>query len=131
MYKLKIDKPNLIPGTELEIPGLGIYKNGKEYDISDEQAEAFRYHHSRVVTETDPSGDLGTYSVGTELGPTLLQAFESDDGIIVTATKQAKSSSQTEPEEQDQPELPRTPSEPENVEIAAPDAGTVNERSES
>ena len=38
--KLTVNHPNLSPGVEVEIPGLGLFANGAEYQIDEEVVEA-------------------------------------------------------------------------------------------
>lgn len=80
MYKLSLNFPNLAKGAEVQIDGLGVFENGYEYDITTEEADAYRVHNQVLVSELDEEGSA-TNSV--EPGPTLLQAFKSSKGVTV------------------------------------------------
>lgn len=105
MYKLKIEMPSLLPGTEVQIHGLGTFKNGKEYEIDDEAAEVYR--NANQTQETVATED-GTAVVEVKRGPTLLEAFRGVEGVTVATVKAQKAaeSKKTENKEPDQPELP-------------------------
>lgn len=88
MYKITFDLPNLAPGAEVEVNGLGRFENGKTYEIDDEQAQTFRDRHMVFDTEYDevPTNDGGTTKVPRYVpkpGPTVLQAFENTVGVTV------------------------------------------------
>lgn len=53
MYVIKIDLPGRSEGVAVEIDGLGIFKNGEDHEISDEQAEAFITKHVKVSYQYD------------------------------------------------------------------------------
>ena len=72
MYKMTLNFPNLAKGAEVQIGGLGIFQNGYEYIIDDEEAEAYRVHNQVLETELDDDGNMTTTTV---LGSTLLKAF--------------------------------------------------------
>ena len=106
MYKLKIDNPNLTPGTEVEIAGLGTFKNGKEYTIEDEAAEYYRVAHPVAVEGGEQYTEDGSLvTAAYELGPTLLQAFKDDESIIVTTVKK-KAPEKAEKEDAEPEKLP-------------------------
>jgi len=62
-YKITVDQPNIGPGTEVFIDGLGTFKNGEATVVDADQANHFRNAHGRV-------NDEGKW----EQGPTLAQA---------------------------------------------------------
>jgi hypothetical protein len=62
-YKIMVNQPNLAPGTEVFIDGLGTFENGKEQIVSAEQINHFRNAHGHV-------DDAGQWVQG----PTLSQA---------------------------------------------------------
>lgn len=83
MYKIKFDYPNLPKGGEIDITGLNrIFENGKEYQISNAEAEAFRLHNNRPVVSEDPLAP-----VTWENGPTLLEAFKDNEYVTVETVK--------------------------------------------
>lgn len=41
-FTMKVDMPNLPPGSRVQIHGLGVLQNGKTVKITDDQAEQFR-----------------------------------------------------------------------------------------
>lgn len=83
MYTIKFDLPNLPKGGEIDIAGLNaIFENGKEYKVSDVEAEAFRTLHIRPVVSEDP---LAPVVWGN--GPTLLEAFKDNEHVTVTEVK--------------------------------------------
>jgi hypothetical protein len=38
--KLTVNHPNLSPGAAVEVPGLGLFANGAEYEVDEEVVEA-------------------------------------------------------------------------------------------
>lgn len=100
MYKMAVNFPNLTKGAEVQIDGLGVFENGYEYEVSKEDAEAYRTFHSVIVDELDEDGNL----VSRKLAPgrTLLDAFSSEEGVQVATTKASK----TKDKPQDPPEGP-------------------------
>jgi hypothetical protein len=62
-YEVTVNVPSAGKGTDLEIPGLGVFKNGTTTVLEDEEVATFRQHHAGY-------GDDGEY----QLGPTPLQA---------------------------------------------------------
>ena len=95
-YQIKINQPNLAEGTELTILGLGTFENGKTYDISDEQVEAFREANQVDAGgfDNDPESEsFGVYVPNMQPGPHLTDV--SIHGVEVTeaAGKKAKSPS--------------------------------------
>ena len=88
MYSFTINRPGTAPGTELQIHGLGIVKNGEPFLVDDEAAETFRVYNSTLEGFTDEDGGVHTEQVK---GPTLLQAFKSDPDVTVSVVKQGDS----------------------------------------
>lgn len=89
-YNVTVDMPNLPRGEEVEISGLGRFKNGSTTEVSKEDAEAFRTFHQNVRFEHDENGALLTI---TEQGPTVLQA--NIPGVVVETVKEAPSKTET------------------------------------
>jgi len=87
-YVLELDVPGTPKGQEVEIPGLGVFKNGQSYDITEDEAE--NYRNANVVAETKTvkvkDGDQKRDVVVSEIsqGPTLLQAFQGQEDILVS-----------------------------------------------
>lgn len=90
MYKFKMDRPSMPPGTEVLINGLGVVRNGHEMIIDDDLAENFRQANSRQVTE-QIGPDKHTTVTETVKGPTLLQAFQGDPTVEVSVYKESES----------------------------------------
>lgn len=84
MYTMKIDLPTVAKGADVEIDGLGVFENGGEYEISDEEAQDFRAHHTTQTFEHDDEGNL---IVTQKQGPTVAQAFRGHKHITVTVVK--------------------------------------------
>jgi hypothetical protein len=103
MYNLTIDLPNLAKGAEVDIDGLGRFENGGSYEISDDEAEAFRTKHQTVTSEYDSEGNLHTT---LEKGPTVAQAFSGDKNVTVRTTKKANPKAQHPTAAPVQAELP-------------------------
>lgn len=106
MYKMTVQLPNLPKGAEVAIDGLGVFENGYEYDISEEQANTFRARNAAQLFSHDKDGNL---EVKTEQGPTLLQAYKKDDGIEVVKmsdTELKAFKQEKDKNEDEQPELP-------------------------
>jgi hypothetical protein len=80
VYRISVDLPNLGKGQTVEIDGLGIFTNGSEGEVTEEQAEAFRVKHQVAKSETDAEGNMHTE---VTLGPTVLQAFKGNKYITV------------------------------------------------
>jgi hypothetical protein len=83
-YTVTVDMPNLHRGEEIEIPGLGLFKNGSTKDVSKEEAEAFRVFHQTAETTYD--ADENQQTEWTK-GPTLLQA-NLPEGVTVETYKE-------------------------------------------
>jgi hypothetical protein len=87
MYHLKLNLPNMAKGAEVEIDGLGVFRNGHEYEIEPHMAESFRNSHARSVPTF---GDDGSFTQERVLGPTLLQTFKDNPSITVTTVEEKK-----------------------------------------
>ena len=85
-YKFRIDRPALAPGAELQIHGLGIFKNGEDYIITDAQEVGFRNANATLVST---SSKTGTVVSEVKLGPTLQEAFQEDTSVKVESLKEA------------------------------------------
>jgi len=98
-YTLTVDIPNLGPNEEVQIPGLGTFKNGGTYEVDDELAERYRVAHTTVVPEFDENNNL--VANNEEQGPTLLEAAKSMYGIEVkTAGPPKAKAEETKKEEE-------------------------------
>jgi hypothetical protein len=91
------------PGATVEIDGLGVYENGFEYDISTDEAEAYRNKHTTYVTKVTNKGNT---IVDSSRGMTLLEAFKKHKGIDVRKMTDDELKVFTAPD--DQLELPLT-----------------------
>lgn len=89
-YTVKVNDPALPDGHEVEVPGLGVFKNGSTRQISEEQAEYFRDVNSQLVdVETDDRPAwTGAAAVERQRGPTVLQAFKDHPVVSVEGTDQ-------------------------------------------
>jgi hypothetical protein len=90
-YKLELDLPNVGKDVEVYLEGLGFFVNPGEYEITDEQAEAFRVAHQKVTYHTDPDNGMVTHTE-EEPGPTVLEYFKDREGVTVTIEKSTKKS---------------------------------------
>lgn len=97
MYRFIVNRPGTAPGTELQIHGLGIVKNGHELLVDNEVAERFRVYNATLESHIDESGVVVAEQVK---GPTLLQAFKNDPDVTVEVIKEADSKPRKEPEEE-------------------------------
>jgi hypothetical protein len=80
-YTIKIDLPSASKGQEVQIPGLGTFKNGQTAEVTKEMADAFRTFQ-RALGMPDQ---------------TLLQAFHGRQDVVVeTAKVESPSNVQTE-----------------------------------
>lgn len=82
MAKVKVNLPNQPRGAEIEIPGLGLFKNGSTQEVDEVQVEAWRWYNQRPVTSGDRPED-GVAAVEYQRGPTLKQYFENHEFIEV------------------------------------------------
>jgi hypothetical protein len=74
VYTITINLPNTPQGQEVQIPGLGTYKNGSTNTVTKEEADAFRAYQAANNMPDD----------------TLLQAFSKDDYVTVETAKEEK-----------------------------------------
>jgi hypothetical protein len=96
-YKLELDLPNYGKGVEVYLEGLGILENGGTYEVSDEEAAAFRVVHQIVTYHTNPDTGMVTHTT-EEPGPTVLEYFKDREGIKVSASKKkSKDAEETPP----------------------------------
>jgi hypothetical protein len=96
MYNLTIQKPSLPPGTEVQIHGLGVFENGKQYLIDEAQAARFREANSKQQSEITDR-ETGAMRVWDEQGPTVLQAFKDDATVVVEVVKAKNPPAKNEP----------------------------------
>lgn len=66
-YQITVNLPNTGKGQEVQIPGLGTFKNGSTAEVTKEMADAFRTFQT----------DLGMPD------QTLLQAFHGREDVVV------------------------------------------------
>lgn len=86
MYSLTLDLPNLDKGAEVELDGLGVFKNGETHEISDEDAENFRMRHqTQKLVKVNKKTGASTYEEVP--GPTLVEAFADHPSIKVVEAK--------------------------------------------
>jgi hypothetical protein len=82
-YVLEVDIPGLNNEAEIEIPGLGVYKNQDTYEVTEAQAAYFRAQTSTAEPVMNKDNVI-THSEVTQ-GKTLLQQSRSMvPGISVT-----------------------------------------------
>lgn len=101
MYKMTVDFPNLAKGAEVQIDGLGIFENGYEHTVEDDQAQDFRNSHSTVEEEHDEEGNVISHT--TVPGPTIVQAFKNTEGITVIGSKARGKSKANDPPLDEEP----------------------------
>lgn len=87
MYEVTVNVDSLPKGADVDIDGLGRFKNGSTTKVSKEDAHAFQVKHS---TQSFSHTEEGVLEVETELGPTVYEAFKSTDGIDVAVVKEEK-----------------------------------------
>lgn len=92
MAKLKINHPGLARGADLEIPGLGVFKNGSTAEVDESQVENWRWYNQRPV-EVGERPEDGVAAVEYQRGPTLEQAFENVEYIEVLGDEPQKKGS--------------------------------------
>jgi uncharacterized membrane protein YgcG len=85
-YSVKVNKSHLRSGATVHIKGLKPFKNGSTRTVDDEEHDLFRRVNATI--KTDKEG-----VTHTELGPTLLQASKTMDGVEVESDDSKKSSS--------------------------------------
>ena len=83
-YEVSLDLPGMPKGELVQIPGLGTFENGTSFDVTEEQANAYRVYHQRVdmVYDEETNELLGSEA---SVGPTLLQAYKNEQGVDVAA----------------------------------------------
>ena len=91
MYTLAVNAKGLSKGTPINIDGLGLFENGKKYEISEEAEEAYRMRHSVQRVEYDDEGNM---FVEVELGPSLTDV-ESDLFKVTKSLAQQESDDKT------------------------------------
>lgn len=89
--KVKVNDPSQPRGAEIEIPGLGLFKNGSARDVDEEQVENWRWYNQRAVEVGDRPED-GVAAVEYQRGPTLKQYFENHGFIEVLDDEPQKES---------------------------------------
>lgn len=79
MYRLTLDMPNSAAGTKVELDGLGIFENGKSYDIKEEDLDlqTFLVHHNRHL----PIQDEATREANGDVEFNYDTVFENTPGI--------------------------------------------------
>lgn len=84
-FKVSVNDPALPDGADVEVPGLGVFKNKSPRQISEEDAEYFRTVNSRLVdVQTDDSPAwTGAAAVELQRGPTVLAAFQDHPTVSV------------------------------------------------
>lgn len=87
MYEVTINMENLPEGADVEIDGLGRYKNGSTNEVTKEEADYFRLRHQTVAYSYDKKGNMKQEITP---GPTVLEAFKGVDGINVVTKKEEK-----------------------------------------
>lgn len=50
-YTITVDQPNLGEGGKVAIPGLGVFENGKDAEVSDEQAAQYELVNGQSITD--------------------------------------------------------------------------------
>lgn len=84
MYQMTVQLPNLPKGADVVVDGLGTFTNGETYTISEEMDMAYRRHN---MTQKFTHNADGRLVAKTELGPTLLEATENNEGLDVTESE--------------------------------------------
>ena len=74
-YEISFDLVGPPRGGTVQVPGLGTFENGKTYEVTKAEADAYRSFHTRQtpIVDDETKEIRGTEA---ELGPTLLQAFK-------------------------------------------------------
>lgn len=116
-YVMEIDVEGSPKGEEFQIAGLGTFKNGETYEVTKEEADAYRTYHSRQK----PILEEGTNAIlGSELenGPTLLQAAKGMHGVKVSTPGSSNSgeSDNEQPQDLNPPSGPEVSDTDENEE---------------
>jgi hypothetical protein len=100
-YQVTVNHPARPEGDGIEIPGLGVFPNGKTVEISDEQAENYRHNTASFVDV--PTDDRPAYSgaAGVEFrrGPDVLGAFKGHQFVTVERVKEKPKTTVTKAKE--------------------------------
>jgi hypothetical protein len=81
-YKLEFDFPNLAKGTEVQIVGLGTFRNGESYTISERRAAEWRSANTVQSHSYDEAGNLVPDDVQDP--GTLYKAFKSNKSVKIS-----------------------------------------------
>lgn len=81
MYKLTLNLPNLSQGALVELDGLGVFANGEEHLIKNEEADNFRQRGSSGHSVYDEEGRW--QGEVFKLGPTLIEAYKDRVGVDI------------------------------------------------
>jgi hypothetical protein len=112
VYELEVNIPEQPEGSPIQIPGLGVFENGKKYEITEDEANNYRVHNSVQVPDIDEETHvvLGGHF---EQGPSLYDAAQTMYGVNVTDLSSGKQSKDEEepppvvnPDPEPQPEDP-------------------------
>jgi hypothetical protein len=103
VYEITVDLDGIGKNDEVQIPGLGTFKNGSTYEVTRAEAEAYRSYNTRQ----EPVHDEDDNIVGAEAvpGPTLLQAFRHTTGVDVTTAQANNDDEEEEEPVEDEPDL--------------------------
>ena len=113
MSKVKVNDPSQPRGAEIEIPGLGLFKNGSAREVDEEQVENWRWYNQRPVEVGNRPVD-GVAAVEYQRGPTLKQVFE-NHAFIDILDDEPRSKSKSEKTEDTAP----VEQEPADAEVTA------------
>lgn len=96
-YKVNVNDPARPDGDVIEVPGLGVFKNREDAEVSDEQAEFFRAYHARMVDvpTDDRPAHSGAADVELRQGPTVLEAFKDHPTVSVSKVGETKPTATT------------------------------------
>ena len=96
-YRVRVNDPAAPDGADIEVPGLGVFKNKSTRQISEEEAENFRSVNATLVdVETDDRPAFaGTAAVELQRGPTVLAAFQDHPTVEVEKVDDAPVESTT------------------------------------
>lgn len=80
---VKIDQPSLGEDVEVEIPGLGVFKNGTHVDVTDEQVEAYESFGNKwpdtemfLITDEDRPVQRSVEEVQADSDLAALETYE-------------------------------------------------------
>lgn len=100
VYEISFDLESAPKGEPIQVPGLGTFENGKAYEVTKAEADAYRaFHVHQEPVYNDKDEMVGTEAV---LGPTLLQAAKHMYGVEVS-TVGDKQEEDTQAEENEAP----------------------------